>query len=422
MRQHARPPWWPEDEPWPPKRWEMQHRRLHRQAATATTGEPGASNEGRADDSANQAPDRDLLGEAHENPRERWEGREWWGSGRSGNMRRGFGCLIALMSTMVVSVGVLILWLLAGLLGVASVEGPLAYLARPAGLIVLVVGIIALVVGIRIARGVGRPLGELVDAAGRIEAADYTVRVSEDRGRGEMRRLSGAFNAMAARLESEDATRRRLLADVSHELRTPLAVVKGNLEALLDGVYPPDEAHIGPILEETRVLERLIDDLRTLSLAESGALPLHREPTDPAVLLEDVAAAHRARASAAGIELRVAAGAGLPSIDVDPVRMRQVVANLVDNAIRAMPAGGAIDLSAAPLASGGVSFEVADDGPGIPPEIRDSVFERFTKSAASRGSGLGLAIARAIVESHGGSISAASRKDGRGTSIRIELT
>jgi len=324
------------------------------------------------------------------------------------------------MSTLVVSIGVLILWLLAGLLGVASMEGPLAYLARPAGLIVLVVGIVALIVGIRIARGVARPLSELVDAAGRIEAADYTVRVAEDRGRGDLRRLGGAFNAMAARLESEDATRRRLLADISHELRTPLAVVQGNLEALLDGVYPPDDAHIGPILEETRVLERLIDDLRTLSLAESGALPLHREPTDPAVLLEDVAAAHRADASAAGVKLRVQAGPALPQVEVDPVRMRQVVSNLVDNAIRAMPAGGSIALSVAARA-GGLTVDVSDDGPGIPADIRDHVFDRFTKSATSRGSGLGLAIARAIVEAHGGSIAAAAGPRGRGTSIRIDL-
>ena len=339
------------------------------------------------------------------------------------------------MSTLVVSIGVLILWLLAGLLGVASMEGPLAYLARPAGLIVLVVGIVALVVGIRIARGVARPLSALVDAAGRIEAADYAVRVSEAEGRGDLRRLAGAFNAMAARLESEDATRRRLLADVSHELRTPLAVVQGNLEALLDGVYPPDAEHIGPILEETRVLERLIDDLRTLSLAESGALPLHREPTDPAVLLEDVAAAHRARAAAASITLRVEAAAGLPPIDIDPVRMRQVVSNLVDNAIRAMSEGGSITLSASratvaagdPLPEGaaGLAIEVIDDGPGIPADIRDNVFDRFTKSATSRDSGLGLAIARAIVDAHGGSITASPSSGvggtGRGTRMRITL-
>jgi signal transduction histidine kinase len=233
---------------------------------------------------------------------------------------------------------------------------------------------------------------------------------------------------MAKELDAQDQARRHLMADIAHELRTPLAVVQGNLEALLDGVYPPDEAHIRPILEETAVLERLIDDLRTLSLAESGALPLHREPTDPGVLLEDVAAAHRARASAAGIQLEVDAPAGLPPVELDPMRMRQVVSNLVDNAIRAMPAGGTIRLAArvAPsstpsAAPSGLTLEVADDGPGIPQDIRDTVFERFTKSAASRGSGLGLAIARAIVVSHGGTIEAAAGPGGQGTTMRIRL-
>jgi len=342
-------------------------------------------------------------------------------------MRRGFGCLIVLMATLIVSVGVLVLWLLAGLFGLSSAEGSLADLARPAGLVVLVVGFVALVVGIRIARGVGQPLSALVDAAGKIEKADYSVRVPEPRGgRGDLRGLTHAFNTMATRLEAEDATRRRLLADVSHELRTPLAVIQGNLEALLDGVYPPDEAHVRPILEETQVLERLIDDLRTLSLAESGALPLHREPTDPAVLLEDVSAAHRVRAVAAKVDLRVDATPALPSIDVDPVRMHQVVSNLVDNAIRAMPDGGSIVLSAR-TGDGALEIEVTDDGPGIASELLGSVFERFTKSASSRGSGLGLAIARAIVIAHGGTITAESGTTeagaaARGTTIRISLS
>ena len=399
MRPHLKPPWWPEDEPWPPadepELTEEAHRAMHRRAG------PDGSEHGRWG--------RD------------WSQRSWGGDGSRNRLRRGFGCLFVLIATLVVSIGVLVLWLLANLLGLASNDGLLATLARPATLVVLVVGLIALIAGARFTQRVGRPLTELVDAAGRIEAADYSVRVSEPtRGRGELQGLTRAFNDMAARLESEDATRRRLLADVSHELRTPLAVIQGNLEALLDGVYPPDEAHIGPILEETRVLERLVDDLRTLSLAESGALPLHREPTDPAVLLEDVAAAHRARADAARVDLRVDAAPGLPVIELDPVRMRQVVSNLVDNAIRVLPDGGAITLVAA-VRQGALAIEVVDDGPGIPPELQGSIFDRFTKSAESRGSGLGLAIARAIVTAHGGTIAAQSDPAPRGTTIRISL-
>jgi two-component system sensor histidine kinase BaeS len=329
-----------------------------------------------------------------------------------------------LFATFVVSIGVTVLWVLSSLFGHGAVEGPLATLARPASLVVLIVGVIALAMSLRVARRVGRPLGDLVDAAGRIEAADYTVRVDESpRGGSDLRGLSRAFNSMAERLESEDATRRQLLADVSHELRTPLAVIQGNLEALLDGVYPPDAAHIGPILEETRVLERLIDDLRTLSLAESGALPLHREPTDPDVLLDDVATAHRARAAAAGVTLSVAAGPDVAPVDLDPVRMRQVLSNLVDNALRVMPDGGTITLSAT-AGSSELTLRVTDDGPGIPAELLPNVFERFAKSPTSRGSGLGLAIARAIVEAHGGTIGAASIEApaaGHGTTITISM-
>lgn len=338
--------------------------------------------------------------------------------------RRGFGCLVVLFATFVVSIGVVVLSVIGGLFGIGAPDGPFATLARPASLVVLIVGIVALAMSVRVARRVGRPLSELVDAAGRIESADYSVRVTESpRGGSDLRGLSRAFNAMAERLEAEDATRRRLLADVSHELRTPLAVIQGNLEALLDGVYPPDAAHIGPILEETRVLERLIDDLRTLSLAESGALPLHRELTDPDVLLNDVASAHRARAAASGVTVAVAGGPDVPALDLDPVRMRQVISNLVDNALRVMPGGGTIALGAATDAAA-LTLTVADDGPGIPGDLLPNVFERFTKSTTSRGSGLGLAIARAIVEAHGGTISATSTEapaPGHGTTITIAL-
>ncbi len=391
MQPRRRPAWWPEDEPWPPEggseRW---------------AGPP-------------------------------WGGRSGWGSGRhGGGMRRGFGCFVAVLSTLVVSVGLLVLWLLSNLLGLGT-EGPFSDLARAAALVVLVAGLIAVIGGIRLARGVAGPLSELVDAAHRIEAADYSARVPErERGRGDLRGLGRAFNSMAARLESEDATRRRLLADVSHELRTPLAVIQGNLEALVDGVYPADEAHLTPILDETKVLARLIDDLRTLSLAESGALPLHREPTDIAALLEDVATSHRPRPEAAGATIEVAVDnePPLPQLEVDPVRIRQVVSNLVENSLRHAP-GGHIRLQARSIgatadASGAIAIVVGDDGPGIPEKLAPHVFDRFTKSSASRGSGLGLAIAQAIVSAHGGSIQllpndGSGAATARGTRIEISL-
>jgi two-component system, OmpR family, sensor histidine kinase BaeS len=391
VQPRRRPPWWPEDEPWPPER-----------------GSGG------------------WAGPA-------WGGPSGWGSGRhGGGMRRGFGCFVAVLSTLVVSVGLLVLWLLSNLLGLGT-EGPFSDLARAAALVVLVAGLIAVIGGIRLVRSVGGPLSELVDAAHRIETADYSARVRErDRGPRDLRSLGRAFNSMAARLETEDATRRRLLADVSHELRTPLAVIQGNLEALVDGVYPADEAHLAPIIDETKVLARLIDDLRTLSLAESGALPLHREPTDVAALLEDVALSHRTRPEAAGatIEVAVDTEPPLPQLDVDPVRIRQVVSNLVENSLRHAP-GGQIRLEARSVAAtahtpGAIAIVVGDDGPGIPEDLAPHVFDRFTKSAASRGSGLGLAIAQAIVAAHGGSIRLLAN-DGPGagtnpdTGTRIEV-
>jgi two-component system, OmpR family, sensor histidine kinase BaeS len=193
----------------------------------------------------------------------------------------------------------------------------------------------------------------------------------------------------------------------------------------VDGVYPADDAHLTPIIDETKVLARLIDDLRTLSLAESGALPLHREPTDIAAMLEDVATSHRTRPEAADatIDVAVHPEPPLPQIDVDPMRIRQVVSNLVENSLRHAP-GGQIRLEARSIAAsadrpGAVAIVVGDDGPGIPEDLAPHVFDRFTKSSASRGSGLGLAIAQAIVTAHGGSIRLLPNG---GTGTRIEIT
>jgi len=267
------------------------------------------------------------------------------------------------------------------------------------------------------ARGFRRfaaPLGDLIDAAESVEAGNYGVRVRA-RGPRELRSLATAFNSMSGRLESSERERRRLLADVTHELRTPLTIMQGNLEALLDGVYPADPAHLEPILDETRVLSRLVDDLRTLSLAEAGALTLHREPTDVGQLLSDSAASFRVQADAAGIELATAVDGVLPQAEIDPVRMREVLSNLLSNGLRYTPRGGSVRVGAS-AADGRVRVSVRDTGPGIAAEALPHIFDRFYKSDESRGAGLGLAIAKSLIVAHGGDIVATSEL-GRGTEM-----
>jgi signal transduction histidine kinase len=225
---------------------------------------------------------------------------------------------------------------------------------------------------------------------------------------------------MAARLEADEEQRRTLLADVSHELRTPLAVVTGNLEAILDGVYAPDRAHLEIILDETRVLGRLIDDLRTIALSEAGTLALHPEPTDPDILIADVVRSFEPAAAAAGVELGAAIERDLPILDIDPVRIREVLSNLVANALRHTPEGGRVTVAGAVEDGRWVRIEVDDTGSGIDPALLPHVFDRFVKGEASRGSGLGLAIARQLVLAHGGEIVAESPVGG-GTTIRVRL-
>jgi two-component system sensor histidine kinase BaeS len=265
-------------------------------------------------------------------------------------------------------------------------------------------------------------LDELVDAARRVEDGDYTTRVAEPvTRRGPLRELVRGFNSMAARLEVEEDQRRRLLADVSHELRTPLAVIQGNVEAILDGVHEADDAHLGAILDETHVLARLVDDLRTVALSESGSLPLHREPTDLTILAAEAVGAFEPAAETAGVHLELRVDDNVPLLDIDPVRIREVLSNLVANALRHTPADGEIEVIATSPADGAsVEVVVRDNGSGIDPALLPHVFDRFAKAADSRGSGLGLAIARGLVEAHGGTIGVESSA-ATGTTFRFRL-
>ncbi|HYN48624.1 MAG TPA: HAMP domain-containing sensor histidine kinase [Candidatus Nanopelagicales bacterium] len=307
-------------------------------------------------------------------------------------------------------------WLAGTLLGMVA---PGAGASAPTALAVIVVIVVAiLVVGRVFGRAVG-PLAAIADAAPRLADGEPDVRVKVA-GPGPVRRLGASFNAMAERLDRSRTDRQALLADVTHELRTPLQVIGGSVEAMLDGVHPRDDAHLAPILAETAVMNRLLDDLRTVSLAEVGALPIHREEVDVRRLLDDVAAGHAAAAREARIELVATAGPAI-LLDADPLRVREVVANLVVNAIRHTPSGGSIHLDAA-VDGAWVELTIADTGEGIAQADLERVFDRFQRRADAGGSGLGLTIARDLVAAHGGSIRAESAGiPGRGTTFRVRL-
>jgi signal transduction histidine kinase len=306
--------------------------------------------------------------------------------------------------------------LISGALGLGHHRG-LAAGAGILGFALLLAGFVAM--GRAMRRGAA-PLSDVMEAADRVAAGTYDVHV-EERGFREMRRLARSFNAMTERLRSNEERRRNLLADIAHELRTPLSVIQGQAEGMLDGLYPADREHLEPVLEETHVMARLLDDLQTLFTAEAGALKLHREPVPAWQLVEDVVAAFRSGAQAAGVLLEREVAASLPPLDVDPLRVGEVLSNLLSNALRHTPSGGSVTVSAE-LAGGGrsVAFVVADTGSGIPPEELPHVFDRFVKAKDSGGAGLGLAIARTLVEAHGGRIAAESGP-GPGTTIRFEL-
>jgi signal transduction histidine kinase len=199
-----------------------------------------------------------------------------------------------------------------------------------------------------------------------------------------------------------------------------LQVIRGNVEGMLDGLYPPDPDRLRSVLDETTTMARLLDDLRTLSMAEEGVLPLHRETSDPVGLADDAVRSFEPAAREAGVTLTVDHDAAPTTIDADPVRITEVLANLLANAIRHTPAGGRVRVRVSAGPDGATSFDVEDTGPGIAPEELPRVFDRFVRSADTGGTGLGLAIAKRLVEAHGGSISASSWPEG-GTRIRFTI-
>jgi signal transduction histidine kinase len=287
---------------------------------------------------------------------------------------------------------------------------------------------LALVLGLILARQLTAPLRALTQAAQRLarRGADPATAMEapqvEIRSQDEIGELGQAFNQMSASLAHQEALRRNLMADIAHELRTPLTVMRGDLEALLDGVYQPTPEALASLQEEALLLSRLVDDLRALALAEAGQLRLERRPTDLGELLAGVVASFDLQAESQGQTLAADLPPDLPLVEVDAQRVRQVVANLVSNALRHAAGPGSHVLVSAVPKPGAVEVAVSDDGPGIPPDDLVHLFDRFWRGAGARadGSGLGLAIARELVRAHGGEIWAESTP-GQGTTFRFTL-
>ncbi|MFZ4584031.1 MAG: HAMP domain-containing sensor histidine kinase [Acidimicrobiia bacterium] len=288
-----------------------------------------------------------------------------------------------------------------------------------------VAGVIAAVVALLfvriLARGLTTPLREITEAADAMAHGHYDLRVTV-RGRGEMAQLAVAFNRMAAELAETDRVRRDLVANVSHELRTPITALQAKLENLVDGVEPPDRDTFAVMLAQVERLGRLVHQLLDLSRLESGVVPLERSHFEIEPLLEH--AAKETQLHAPDVSVAVTVEPHNLAADADAERVHQVVANLLENAVRFTPEGGTVEVKAT-RSRHGVTIEVCDEGPGIPDADLDKVFERFYRADSARsssggGAGLGLAIARWIVDLHGGEIRA-GRREPHGCRMIVDL-
>ncbi|HUG34127.1 MAG TPA: ATP-binding protein [Anaerolineales bacterium] len=364
-----RPPWWPENEEWPPTR-------------------------------------------------------EAWKRVRPNRFFRRMGCFFVIFAFFAfIGIFTFGAFLLSSFLGIQfgppPVDRPDFFL--PIGFAGSLILIFAIFWGVRSLRRLSMPLDELLDASNSVAEGDYSVRVRE-RGTSEVRSLTEAFNSMTEKLEVNDKQRRNMLADISHELRSPITIMQGNLEGMIDGVYSADVERLKSLYDETQILLRLVDDLRTLALAESGSLQLKREPTDLSLLIREIVIAFESQAEEKGIRITSEIGEVEP-VDVDTTRIIEVLRNLLTNALRYTPDQGEIIVGVAESTIGeerGVTVFLRDSGAGIESADLSRIFDRFYKSSDSGGMGLGLSIAKYLVEAHGGRIWAESQAR-QGTKISFLL-
>lgn len=283
--------------------------------------------------------------------------------------------------------------------------------------------LIALLLGIFLSRTLTRPIRELTRATHAVSEGDLSQQVTV-RSNDELGELARAFNKMSAELSRSINSRKQMTADIAHELRTPLSLILGHAEAVHDGVLQPTRENFEIIREEAVRLEHLVNDLRTLSLADAGELAIHLQTIEPQRLLQEVASLYQYQVQRKNIVLDLDIAAPLSTIEVDPGRLTQVLTNILDNALRHTPEGGRIILSAGER-NGLVELAVQDSGPGLKAEEVDHIFDRFYRTDSARqraydgGSGLGLAIAKSIVQAHSGRLSAQSEVGG---GLRVIIT
>ena len=309
--------------------------------------------------------------------------------------------------------------------------GTLVFLVRPYSLVLnlmapivmisTLLGFLTVLIGLLLMRRVVDPLAEVISAASAVACGNLGARVPLHKRHDDLYALSTSFNHMAEALERSDQERKAMLADVAHELRTPLSILRGRLEGILDGIYTADSAHIAPALEEVYLLERLVDELRLLTLAEARQLPLEMREIDLDELARKVSATFAAEAEELNIQLQCLSISGRTTgtqtiVRADPQRMEQVIGNLIGNALRYVPEGSTVTVQVT-AEDGWVRLAVADNGPGVAEADLPYLFDRFWRGEKSRtrmagGMGLGLAIARQLVEAQGGEMWAKNLEEG----------
>lgn len=287
----------------------------------------------------------------------------------------------------------------------------------------LIGAVIALLLGVFLSRSLTRPIRELTRATHAVSEGDLSQQVPV-RSNDELGELAQAFNKMSSELSRSVNARKQMTADIAHELRTPLSLILGHAEAVHDGVLPPSRENFEIIRDEATRLEHLVNDLRTLSLADAGELSIQPQTVEPLRLLHEVSSLYQYQAQKKNIVFTLDVASNLPTIEVDPGRMTQVLTNILDNAMRHTPEGGRIVLAAKEV-DDMVELSVQDSGPGLSIEDVNRIFERFYRTDSARqredgGSGLGLAIAKSIVQAQGGQLSAES-EPGAGLRVIIRL-